>query len=49
MQLLQLSVKNLYPLIKKLPQISRFFPDYEGSHLPDRDYFFKVSPLQMSF
>jgi hypothetical protein len=42
MTLVKLSVKSLYPLVKTIPSVNKFFPDYQPNKLPDRDYFFKV-------
>lgn len=29
-------------MVKELPQVQCFFPDYEDGKLPDREYFFRV-------
>ena len=42
LKLLQLSVKVLYPQVKRQAEIQKYFPDYPEGKLPDREYFFRV-------
>ena len=37
-----MSIQNVWPLIKGVDDFIVFFPDYNNSHMPDRDYMYSI-------
>ena len=38
----QLSAKRIWNEVKKDPNVARYFPDWQGSRVPKRDYLLNV-------
>ena len=38
----ELSVKNIWPLVKAANDLCEYFPDYSDKQVPDRDFMFSI-------
>ena len=38
----ELSVEEIWPMIKEVADIMVYFPDYSGKQMPDRDYMYSI-------